>query len=66
LLHIVRSLSTPLRDLAYLIVAIWVFFLARMTWQAYRVLKANKTILTILRPIFGANDDPAVTLCDVF
>ena len=47
-LHIFRSLSPFVRDLAYLIVALWVFFVVKMMWQAYRVQKSNKVILSIL------------------
>jgi hypothetical protein len=47
-LHIFRSLSPFLRDLAFFIVALWVFFIVKMMWQAYRVQKATKVILSIL------------------
>jgi hypothetical protein len=47
-LHIFLHLPAFLRDLAYSIVALWVFFVVKMMWQAYRVQKANKAILKIL------------------
>ena len=47
-LHMFASLSPFLRDLAALIIALWVFFVVKMMWQAYRVQKANKAILSIL------------------
>ena len=47
-LHIFLHLPAFLRDLAYSIVALWVFFIVKMMWQAYRVQKANKAILKIL------------------
>jgi hypothetical protein len=60
LLHIVRSLSPFLRDLAYFIVALWVFFLLRMTWQAYRVQRANRAILSILHSVSEAANEERV------
>jgi hypothetical protein len=59
-LHIVRTLQTPLRDLAYFIVAVWAFFLLRMSWQAYGVLKANKVILSILHSVSEAGNEERV------
>ncbi len=47
-LHIFRSLSPFLRDLACFIVALWVFFIVKMMWQAYRVQRVTKVILSIL------------------
>lgn len=58
--HIVRSLSPFLRDLAYFIVLLWVYFLFRMTWQAYRVQKANKAILSILSSVSEASNEERV------
>ncbi len=58
--HIVRTLSPFLRDLAYFIVALWVYFLLRMTWQAYRVQKANKAILSILHSVSEASNEERV------
>lgn len=58
--HIVRSLSPFLRDLAYFIVVLWAYFLARMTWQAYRVQNTNKAILSILRTVSEASNEERV------
>jgi hypothetical protein len=59
-LHIVQSLSPFLRDLAYSIVVLWVFFLVRMTWQAIRVQSANKAILSILHSVSQATHEERV------
>jgi len=47
-LHIFHSLSPFLRDLACFIVALWAFFIVKMMWEAYRVQRGTKAILSIL------------------
>jgi phosphate uptake regulator len=50
-------IQTPLLIFAACILACWLFFLARMTWQALRVQKANKAILSILQSVSAAGNE---------